>query len=114
MEPVIKRPEKLAKERLTSKVRYQRNIDLIAALKSGNRSMVAAIEYMKKGFLWMIQREFCLMPGENNTASKEKDAMMMITGRCCNRPEVNRAFRHNQDHQLAHICSRYTTSSGYR
>lgn len=50
MEPVIKRPEKLAKERLTSKVRYQRNIDLIAALKSGNRSMVAAIEYMKKGF----------------------------------------------------------------
>ncbi|ELL2262968.1 hypothetical protein Q6O33_000739 [Salmonella enterica] len=50
MEPAIKSPEQLAKERLTSKVRYQRNIDLISALKSGNRSMVAAIEYMKKGF----------------------------------------------------------------
>ncbi|MBJ8399445.1 MULTISPECIES: hypothetical protein [Citrobacter] len=50
MEPVIKSPEQLAKERLTSKVRIQRNIDLIAGLKSGNSSMVAAIEYMKKGF----------------------------------------------------------------
>ncbi|KAF1367503.1 hypothetical protein [Yokenella regensburgei] len=50
MEPVIKSPEQLAKERLTSKVRYQRNIDLIAGLKSSNSSMVAAIEYMKKGF----------------------------------------------------------------
>ncbi|MDM3027479.1 hypothetical protein OGX80_21960 [Citrobacter sp. CK194] len=50
MEPVIKSPEQLAKERLTSKVRHQRNIDLIAGLKSGNASMVAAIEYIKKGF----------------------------------------------------------------
>nr|WP_272841049.1 hypothetical protein [Citrobacter freundii] len=50
MEPVIKSPEQLAKERLTSKVRHQRNIDLIAGLKSGNSSMVAAIECMKKGF----------------------------------------------------------------
>lgn len=50
MEPVIKNPEQLAKERLTSKVRKQRNIDLIAGLKSSNSSMVSAIEYMKKGF----------------------------------------------------------------
>lgn len=50
MEPVIKSPEQLAKERLTSKVRYKRNIDLIAGLKSSNSNMVAAIEFMKNGF----------------------------------------------------------------
>jgi len=50
MEPVIKDPAKLAAERFTSKVRKQRNIDLVAGLKSSNASMVAAIEYLKKGY----------------------------------------------------------------
>ncbi|MCA2401776.1 hypothetical protein CKK19_06345 [Enterobacter sp. CCUG 70166] len=50
MEPVIKAPSQLAKERFTSKVRKQRNIDLVAGLKSSNADMVAAIEYLKKGY----------------------------------------------------------------
>lgn len=50
MEPVIKSPAQLAKERFTSKVRKQRNIDLVAGLKSSNASMTAAIEYLKKGY----------------------------------------------------------------
>ncbi|HCB1742876.1 TPA: hypothetical protein MYQ04_004235 [Citrobacter braakii] len=50
MEPVIKDPAQLAKERFTSKVRKQRNIDLVAGLKSSNAAMVAALEYLKKGY----------------------------------------------------------------
>lgn len=50
MEPVIKSPGQLATERFTSKVRKQRNIDLVAGLKSSNVSMAAAIEYLKKGY----------------------------------------------------------------
>ncbi|EKW0741612.1 hypothetical protein N0P44_001600 [Citrobacter freundii] len=50
MEPVIKTPAQLAKERFTSRVRKQRNIDLVAGLKSSNASMTAAIEYLKNGY----------------------------------------------------------------
>ncbi|MDU2721134.1 MAG: hypothetical protein E7C35_05735 [Enterobacter hormaechei] len=50
MEPVIKSPAQLAKERFTSKVRKKRNIDLVAGLKSSNASMTAAIEYLKNGY----------------------------------------------------------------
>ncbi len=53
--------------------------------------------------------------GRMNTASKRRALMMMITGRCCNRLVQQSCSTHNQDpHQLAHICSRYTTSSGRR
>lgn len=50
MEPVIKTPAQMAKERFTSKVRKQRNIDLVAGLKSSHASMAAAIDYLKKGY----------------------------------------------------------------
>lgn len=114
MEPVIKSPEQLAKERLTSKVRIQRNIDLIAGLKSGNSSMVAAIEYMKKGFSLADSTGTLLDAWGSNTAFSEKGATMMIIVMCCNKPEANKAFPRNQGHQWAHTCSRYTNLSGYR
>lgn len=50
MEPVIKSPDVLARERYTSKTRKQRNIDLVAGLKSSNADIQAAISYIKKGF----------------------------------------------------------------
>lgn len=50
MEPVIKNPSELAKERFTSKVRKQRNIDLVAGLKSSNADMVSAINFLKTGY----------------------------------------------------------------
>lgn len=50
MEPVIKDPAQLAKERFTDKVRKKRNFDLVAGLKSSNAAIVAAIEYLKKGY----------------------------------------------------------------
>lgn len=50
MEPVIKSPSELANERFTSKVRKQRNIDLVAGLKSSNADMVSAINFLKTGY----------------------------------------------------------------
>ncbi|HHE5075039.1 TPA: hypothetical protein ACPEVZ_002016 [Citrobacter freundii] len=50
MEPVIKSPDELAKQRYTSKVRKKRNIDLVAGLKSSNADIKQAIGYLKKGF----------------------------------------------------------------
>ncbi|NCB85960.1 MAG: hypothetical protein EOM43_00430 [Gammaproteobacteria bacterium] len=49
MEPVIKSPDELAKQRFTSKVRKQRNIDMVAGLKSSNADIRQAIGYLKKG-----------------------------------------------------------------
>ncbi|MDH0487412.1 hypothetical protein N7692_07150 [Klebsiella michiganensis] len=50
MEPSIKKPGLLATERLTSKVRLQRNIDLVSGIKANQQGMVDALDYLKKGF----------------------------------------------------------------
>ncbi len=50
MEPDIKSPDDLARQRFTSKVRKKRNIDMVAGLKSSNKDIQQAISYVKKGF----------------------------------------------------------------
>nr|DAI78680.1 MAG TPA: Protein of unknown function (DUF2612) [Caudoviricetes sp.] len=50
MEPSIKKPGQLATERLTSKVRLQKNIDLVSGIKANQQGMVDALDYLKKGF----------------------------------------------------------------
>ncbi|MFO4211103.1 hypothetical protein AAHC44_05705 [Klebsiella pneumoniae] len=50
MEPSIKKPGKLATERLTSKVRLKRNIDLVSGIKANQQGMVDALDYLKRGF----------------------------------------------------------------
>lgn len=50
MEPAIKSPDELARQRYTSKVRKQRNIDMVAGLKSSNADIQQAIDYIKNGF----------------------------------------------------------------
>ncbi|HBW0857796.1 hypothetical protein QLG20_13505 [Klebsiella variicola] len=50
MEPSIKNPGQLAVERFTSKVRLQRNIDLVSGIKANQQGMVDALDYLKKGF----------------------------------------------------------------
>jgi hypothetical protein len=50
MEPSIKKPGQLATERFTSKVRLQRNIDLVSGIKANQQGMVDALDYLKKGF----------------------------------------------------------------
>ncbi|HED1541882.1 TPA: hypothetical protein R4S87_001864 [Kluyvera cryocrescens] len=50
MEPVIKSPDELARQRYTSKNNKKRNIDMVAGLKSSNSSIQHAVTYLKKGF----------------------------------------------------------------
>ncbi|MFK9419027.1 hypothetical protein ACJEK0_23335 [Escherichia coli] len=50
MEPSIKKPGQLATERLTSKVRLQKNIDLVSGIKANQQGMADALDYLKKGF----------------------------------------------------------------
>lgn len=50
MKPVVIQPDQLAKERFTSKVRKQRNIDLLAALRVNSTPLNDAINYLTTGF----------------------------------------------------------------
>lgn len=50
MKPEAKTPDELAKERFTSKVRKQRNIDLVAALRTNSKPLNQAIDYLTTGF----------------------------------------------------------------
>ncbi|BDN97319.1 hypothetical protein KAM621c_24240 [Citrobacter braakii] len=50
MEPIIKTPAVLARERYTSKTNKKRNVDMVAALKSSNGDIRQAIDYLKNGF----------------------------------------------------------------
>lgn len=49
MKPVIVSPDTLARERFTSKVRKQRNVDLITGLSAVHDPQVAALGYMSTG-----------------------------------------------------------------
>lgn len=63
MESSIKKPGQLATERFTSKVRLQRNIDLVSGIKANQQGMVDALDYLKKVSQLQILRAFCLTHG---------------------------------------------------
>lgn len=50
MKPSIVKPADLAKQRFTSKVRKQRNIDLLTGLRANSATFQATIDYLESGF----------------------------------------------------------------
>ncbi|WFZ22195.1 hypothetical protein NFK58_12845 [Citrobacter portucalensis] len=49
MKPIIKKPEILAKERFTGKVRLPNNISLVKGLKASHESITSALDYLQTG-----------------------------------------------------------------